>query len=109
MTGPSSSPRPSARILSSLLALSSATQTLSPNVNAERFSTITPEALRRFIVNIIRELDDNKEMELSVQTSWDLTFLFLLIEPWGSQMQQTKSLILSRLPWPTEAVCLLPS
>ncbi|KAI0095095.1 hypothetical protein BDY19DRAFT_988865 [Irpex rosettiformis] len=101
-TGTPSFTGPSTRLLSSLLALSTAIETLGIYMDSERLGSLTRETLRHFIVDVIHELDKSKDRELSAQNSWDLIFLYLLAEGLGPTMQDTRSLLLSRLPWPTE-------
>ncbi|KAI0803332.1 hypothetical protein BC629DRAFT_1283940 [Irpex lacteus] len=95
--------RPSAQLVDSLLALSSAAQTLGVHTKTERLSTVVQEILSRFVPAIVRRLGNGEGLVPTTQGHWDLAFLLLLVEAWGSDMGETRTLLLAHIPWSTDA------
>ncbi|KAI0706115.1 hypothetical protein BC835DRAFT_1260582 [Cytidiella melzeri] len=96
------SARPSARLLDSLLALSSAIQALGIHTKTDRLTALTWSLLRRFVVSLVPHLNPGNR-ELSAHETWDLAFLQLILECWGPTTQEQQSLLLASLPWSTQA------
>ncbi|KAI0347787.1 hypothetical protein BDW22DRAFT_1319545 [Trametopsis cervina] len=98
--GPSSgtqaaSPKPSARLLDTLLILTSAIAELGILAASETMGDLVRRLLHYFVVALLRHLDIEKDQQPPLQTVWDMAFLLVLVETWESDDRQTRSLVLS--------------
>lgn len=108
-TGESSpSPRPSSRLLDSLLTLGSGIQDLGIHSDSTRLSLLTMQALHRFVVSLTKHLDINTAKGIPTSVSWDLTFLLLLVESWGPESRKIQSLLLDHVAPSSEVSCIVP-